>query len=206
MSSLFIGMNFFTWFACKKLQGRRAVDSHFMGDKEQHLVVPKLDNSLPLKKKPRPFPTRSMIRTSMTRYKQYVVTRQHRIQAACMKLVCSQNKSQKESFRHHTYELVLDTLFETRIHQVTERPDILLFRNLKGNQEYIHSNDIECETYSQFLWVNNLRERAEEERESSIQTIRNSHCNENIQVNCDASYFDSYKYYIFNILVYIFVI
>ncbi|KAK2575365.1 hypothetical protein KPH14_001258, partial [Odynerus spinipes] len=45
--------------------------------------------------------------------------------------------------RHHVYELVLKTVFETKIKQITSSPDIPIFKKFRDNWKNIYSNDIE---------------------------------------------------------------
>lgn len=45
--------------------------------------------------------------------------------------------------RHHVYELVLKTVFETKIKQITKSPDIPIFKNFRDNWKNIDSSDIE---------------------------------------------------------------
>ncbi|KAK2577913.1 hypothetical protein KPH14_011858 [Odynerus spinipes] len=45
--------------------------------------------------------------------------------------------------RHHVYELVLKTVFETKIKQITSSPDIPIFKKFRDNWKNIDSNDIE---------------------------------------------------------------
>lgn len=45
--------------------------------------------------------------------------------------------------RHHVYELVLKTIFETKIKQITSSPDIPIFKKFKDNWKNMDSNNIE---------------------------------------------------------------
>jgi len=46
--------------------------------------------------------------------------------------------------RHHIYELVLKSVFEVKINQVTTNPDIPLFRKLRDNWESVDRDKIQC--------------------------------------------------------------
>lgn len=67
-----------------------------------------------------------------------------RLNGACVLL---EQKLGKElllfACRHHVYELVLKSVFESKIHQVTSSPDIPLFKKLRENWKNIDPNAIE---------------------------------------------------------------
>lgn len=48
--------------------------------------------------------------------------------------------------RHHVYELVLKSVFETKIHQVTSSPDIPMFKKFRDNWKNIDPSAIEINT------------------------------------------------------------
>lgn len=49
--------------------------------------------------------------------------------------------------RHHIYELVLKSEFETTMHWDIESPDIPLFKNFEGNCKKFDSNNIQIYTF-----------------------------------------------------------
>lgn len=48
--------------------------------------------------------------------------------------------------RHHVYELVLKTIFETKMHQVTSGPSIAFFKNFKDNWKNINQSNFQTNT------------------------------------------------------------
>lgn len=124
MQSSFIEMENF--YLVWKSEVLKKSDCGFSFRLENLLVVPKLDTFTC--KEQADVRARFMTGTLITKYKLCFGTRQPLIQVAYIELVYFLNKSKKEQFL-----LVLRIVFEIKIHPVTERPDIALFRNFNDN-------------------------------------------------------------------------
>lgn len=118
------------------------------GEKEQLLAVPKLDNSSG--KDQAKAVSKALYDWNLNDKVQIMccdttASNTGHLNGACVLL---EQKLERElllfACRHHVYELVLKSVFESKIPQVTSSPDIPLFKKFRDNWKSINPNAIEA--------------------------------------------------------------